>query len=45
MEDPVCGMKVDENSEFSSDYGGRVYYFCSADCKKKFDLNPVKYTR
>jgi YHS domain-containing protein len=44
--DPVCGMRVDESkSEYTSTYEGNQYYFCSADCKKAFDLNPEKYLR
>ncbi|HZP17682.1 MAG TPA: YHS domain-containing protein [Terriglobales bacterium] len=43
--DPVCKMDVDETrAEHSSQYGGRKYYFCSEDCKEKFDNQPEKYT-
>jgi YHS domain-containing protein len=44
--DPVCGMKVDENnSQYQTQYGGKQYNFCSADCKKKFEQQPEKYAR
>ena len=44
--DPVCNMEVDEQSaEGSSQYQGESYYFCSQDCKQKFDRNPEQYAR
>lgn len=42
--DPVCGMEVNPASaEAQSDYGGQTFYFCSEECKKKFDTNPERY--
>ncbi|MFH0924191.1 MAG: heavy metal translocating P-type ATPase [bacterium] len=43
--DPICKMKVEElkNCSMVSRYLGKLYYFCSLDCKKKFDLNPTRY--
>jgi YHS domain-containing protein len=42
--DPICKMKVDEKkAKFMSEYNGKIYYFCSAQCKKEFDKNPKKY--
>lgn len=42
--DPVCGMKIDrERCRFVSVYRDKEYRFCSADCKKAFDLAPEKY--
>jgi YHS domain-containing protein len=42
--DPICKMKVDEKkAKFMSEYHGKMYYFCSAQCKKEFDKNPKKY--
>ena len=44
--DPVCGMEIDEEKcPFTSAYGGKQYRFCSADCKKAFELEPEKYTK
>ena len=44
--DPVCNMEVDERSAAGrSQYQGEDYYFCSQDCKQKFDRNPEQYTR
>jgi P-type Cu+ transporter len=42
--DPICGMQVEEagNAE-SSDYQGRTYYFCSRDCRAKFEENPEPF--
>ena len=41
--DPVCGMPVEETTEFLSDRVGTRFYFCSAACKGKFEQNPEKY--
>jgi len=45
--DPVCGMNVDEREAKAagrtSVFQGRTYYFCSADCKQKFDKDPGKF--
>ena len=44
--DPVCGMQFDPTKAVgSSDYQGKTYVFCSAECKRKFDSNPAQYTR
>lgn len=43
-EDPICGMPVEEErAAGSSEYGGRVYYFCSAGCREKFSEDPGRY--
>jgi len=45
-QDVVCGMKVDpKKAAGQSEYQGKVYYFCSASCKKKFDENPSQYVK
>ena len=42
--DPVCNMEVDETSALhTSQYQGKTIYFCSEDCKMKFDENPKQY--
>ncbi len=45
--DPVCGMDVDQDKAAAAGmvaaHGGRQYYFCSEDCKKKFQSAPQKY--
>jgi Cu+-exporting ATPase len=44
--DPVCGMDVDEkNAPDKSDYQGETVYFCSTDCKRRFDSNPDEFVR
>lgn len=42
--DPVCGMNIDaKDAAATSQHQGRTYYFCSTDCKEKFDQNPQQY--
>jgi YHS domain-containing protein len=42
--DPVCKMEVDEKkAPAKSLYKGKMYYFCSAGCKKAFESDPEKY--
>jgi Cu+-exporting ATPase len=37
-------MEVDERTAPArSEYAGDQYYFCSEECKKKFDADPDKY--
>jgi YHS domain-containing protein len=37
-------MEIDENSsEFQSMYGGKKFYFCSAECKEEFEDRPEEY--
>jgi Cu+-exporting ATPase len=44
--DLVCGMEViKEEAVAISNYGGKIYYFCSKICKEKFDQNPEKYIK
>lgn len=42
--DPVCGMSVNPaTASAKSCYNSVQVYFCSPDCKHKFDENPEKY--
>lgn len=44
VKDPVCGMSVDpENAGAAAVHGGQTYYFCSANCREKFEKNPQSY--
>jgi P-type Cu+ transporter len=44
MRDPVCGMSVEkEKAAGQSTVQGCTYYFCSTECKQKFDSNPRAY--
>ncbi len=49
VKDPVCGMEVDaaqaKTSGMAIEYSGRTYYFCSEDCRQKFDKNPEIYIK
>jgi len=45
--DPVCGMKVAPETAHKvgreSLYKGKIFYFCSDQCKQRFDSNPEKF--
>ena len=41
--DLVCGMSVDTDDSEKSEYQGKSYYFCSEDCKNKFDRQPTQF--
>lgn len=44
--DVVCGMEVEPaRAAGTSDYQGKIYYFCSKGCKTKFDASPAEYAR
>jgi YHS domain-containing protein len=44
MKDIVCGMEVSEKeSEYRSRYEGQMFYFCSDECKTKFDDSPEDF--
>ncbi len=44
--DPVCGMEVDEQkAPATSEVRGRMFFFCSQQCKLKFDQNQEQYSR
>ena len=42
--DPVCKMEVNPASaEAQSEWGGQTFYFCSQECKERFDGEPERY--
>ena len=45
--DPVCRMVVhvptSKAQGLVSEYQGKIYHFCSQDCKARFDLAPQNY--
>ena len=43
--DPVCGMSVQTSAAKSAAFGGSIYYFCSADCRDKFESAPATYAK
>ncbi|OGS97830.1 MAG: hypothetical protein A3F73_07135 [Gallionellales bacterium RIFCSPLOWO2_12_FULL_59_22] len=42
IEDPVCHMQVSSTS-FATEYAGRCYAFCSAQCRERFLATPRVY--
>jgi membrane fusion protein, copper/silver efflux system len=49
VKDPVCGMGVDKSKALAAgrkrEYGGETYYFCSDQCKHKFEAKPDSYVK
>jgi membrane fusion protein, copper/silver efflux system len=47
--DPVCGIRLGEDVvrglTHKTSYQGKLYFFCSEDCKRAFDLDPERYVR
>jgi len=41
--DPVCGMSVENDSNFRHEFNNNEYMFCSDGCLTKFSQNPEKY--
>ena len=42
--DHVCDMQVDEKTAAAkSEYKGDTFYFCSQECKRRFDADPERY--
>lgn len=41
--DPVCGRTVDTDSAKPSVHRGHVYYFCSRECRERFECAPEHY--
>ena len=42
--DPVCDMTVATRDAKTAVHERRVYYFCSQDCREKFEAAPASYT-
>ena len=43
--DPVCGRTIETARAKSTVDDGRVYYFCSQDCREKFEAAPTSYVK
>ena len=44
--DPVCGMRISRSSAGAQlDYKGHPYYFCTDDCRQRFEQQPARYVR
>lgn len=41
--DPVCGRTVETARAKSSVFGGWVYYFCSSECRERFEDGPATF--
>ena len=43
--DPVCKKDIDEKASPGGkvNYWGKIFYFCTADCKKAFRRDPQKF--
>lgn len=42
--DPVCKMNVEESKAApTAKYEGKSYYFCSENCKARFEEKPTEY--
>jgi Cu+-exporting ATPase len=42
--DPVCKMEVNPASAAAqSEWGGQTFYFCSKECKDRFDADPTRF--
>ena len=38
--DPFCGRMVDPAKATSLSWEGKTYFFCSEDCRRKFEREP-----
>lgn len=41
--DPVCGMTVNSDNAEKAHYQGETFYFCSKECKDKFEAQPADF--
>lgn len=41
--DPVCGKTVSTETAKPSVHDGHAYYFCSRDCRERFEAAPAQY--
>ncbi len=35
--DPVCGMRISKGNSIKKQFDGRIHYFCSEECVRKFE--------
>lgn len=43
VNDPVCGMPVDESGALTVRHDGRDYYFCEPACAEIFEAEPERW--
>ena len=41
--DPVCGMSIERDKAISTEWEGRVFYFCARGCRDEFVNDPQKF--
>jgi Cu+-exporting ATPase len=42
--DPICGMTVEKSkAKHKLEFQGKMFYFCCAGCKQKFEQSPERY--
>ena len=42
--DPVCGNRVKAEDRPSHEHAGRVFVFCSIECRLRFAADPGRWT-
>jgi P-type Cu+ transporter len=42
-QDPVCGMEVSADDAIEYEFRGSRFYFCSLNCRERFEADPEKY--
>lgn len=45
VKDPVCGMQIEDSTEFFATHEGKKYHFCATACKEKFEENPAEFLK
>jgi YHS domain-containing protein len=43
IKDPVCGIALEPVNAFHEKTGQGDYYFCSRECRNRFNVNPGRY--
>ena len=43
--DPVCGMEVAPDAPIRAEYEGQTYFFCSEECRQKFEAQPAAFVK
>jgi YHS domain-containing protein len=41
--DPICGKRVDPSGSHALEYRKRKYFFCSDDCKARFERQAERH--
>ena len=44
VRDPVCGMTIERATAKTCAHRGTIYYFCSDQCRSKFEAAPESFT-